>query len=185
MQFLVAFLVCIFLYVEGIAQSSSLPVAAYEKEGRFLALDVYRWGSVVRHRYYVGDELVFRQKGKRRKFREQIVAITDSSFSYSRYSEGLGEYVYTEVPLSSVRKVQISRRIPWVTQGAYMLPVAGGIFLLSDTFIYRGGVDFKVQFDPKSALIGGGIATLGALCYKASYPSYRLKRHRLHTLRFQ
>jgi hypothetical protein len=44
-------------------------------------------------------------------------------------------------------------------------------------------MEFQVQFDPKSTLIAGGIASLGLLCKHLSFPSYNLKRQRLHVLR--
>ncbi len=155
-----------------------------ETEGRYLVLDVFRMGQIRRHRFYAGDELVFKIRGKRRKIRENISAVSDSSFTFTQFNEILNEHIHTEIKLRDVRKIKVYRRIPWVTQGAYMLPVAGGIFLLSDTFIYRGGIEFGVQFTPESALIAGGIASLGLLCHRLSLPTYTIgKRHRLHVLR--
>lgn len=155
-----------------------------QTEGRYLVLDVYRMGQIRRHRFYAGDELVFTIKGQRKKIRENITSVSDSSFTFTQFNDILNEHIHTEVKLSNVRKIRIYRRIPWVTQGAYMLPVAGGIFFLSDTFRYRGGLEFNVQFDPKSTLIAGGLASLGFLCQRLSFPTYRVgNRHRLHVLR--
>ncbi|MCP1382323.1 hypothetical protein [Runella salmonicolor] len=155
-----------------------------QTEGRYLVLDVYGMGKIKRHRFYAGDELLFKIKGQRKKIRENITSVSDSSFTFTQFNEILNEHIHTEVKLRDVRKIKIYRRIPWVTQGAYMLPVAGGIFLISDTFIYRGGLEFGLQFTPESALIGGGIASLGILCKQLSFPTYRVgNRHRLHVLR--
>jgi hypothetical protein len=152
--------------------------------GRYMVLDVFRFGKIKRHRFYVGDEFTFRLKHRRQRFREHISAVSDSSFTFSNFNTILNEPLHTEVKFSEVRKVKTYRRIPWVTQGAYMLPAAGGIFLLTDTFIYRGGIEFQMQFDPKTALIAGGIASLGVLCGKLSFPSYRIgERNRLRALR--
>ena len=153
-------------------------------DGRYLALDVFRLGRIKRHRFFVGDEFSFKLKHHRKRYRESIVAISDSSFTFSQYNLVLNETEYTEIPLREVRKIRTFKRIPWVTQGAYMLPVAGGVFLFTDTFIYRGGLDFQLNFDPKTALIAGGIASLGILCAKFSFPSYRVgERNRLKVLR--
>ena len=152
-------------------------------DGRYMALDVYRFGRIKRHRFFVGDELSFKLKNRGKRRRESITAISDSSFTFSNFNEILNENLYTEVKFRDVRKIRVYRRIPWVTQGAYMLPVAGGLFMLSDTFIYRGGMEFQVQFDPKSTLIAGGIASMGLLCKQLSFPTYHIKRHRLHVLR--
>lgn len=152
-------------------------------DGRYLALDAYRLGRIKRHRFFVGDEFAFKLKHQRKRYRETIVAISDSSFTFSHFNEILNEPIYTEIKLREVRKIQVYRRIPWVTQGAYMLPVAGGIFLLTDTFIYRGGLDFQMNFDPKTALIAGGISSLGIVCAKLSFPTYRIgNKHRLKVL---
>lgn len=157
--------------------------AYFRADRRYLALDVFRLGKIRRHRFFVGDELTFKLKHGRKRYRENISAISDSSFTFSHFNDILNESEHSEVNLRDVRKIKIYRRIPWVTQGAYMLPVAGGVFLLSDTFIYRGGMDFRLQFDPKSALIAGGIASLGVLCAKLSFPTYRVgARNRLKVL---
>ncbi|MEI7584595.1 hypothetical protein [Runella sp.] len=152
-------------------------------DGRYMALDVYRFGRIKRHRFFVGDELSFKLKNGRKRQRESITAISDSSFTISNFNNILNENLYTEIKFREVRKIRVYRRIPWVTQGAYMLPVAGGLFFLSDTFKYHGGMEFRVQFDPKSTLIAGGIASLGLLCKQLSFPSYNLRRQRLHVLR--
>lgn len=151
-------------------------------DGRYMALDVYQFGRIKRHRFFVGDELSFKLKNSGKRQRESITAISDSSFTISNFNNILNENLYTEVKFREVRKIRIYRRIPWVTQGAYMLPVAGGLFMLSDTFKYRGGMEFQLQFDPKSTLIAGGIASLGVLCKQLSFPSYNLRRQRLHVL---
>ncbi|MFN8348662.1 MAG: hypothetical protein U0X91_26920 [Spirosomataceae bacterium] len=177
-------LILLFVSFHLAAQNNSDINKAYLlADGRYLALDVYRFGRITRHRFFVGDELTFKLKNSRQRYRESLVAISDSSFTFANFNDILKENLYTEVKLHEVRKIRIYRRIPWVTQGAYLLPVAGGLFLLTDTFIYRGGIEFQVQFDPKSALIGGGIASLGILCKQLSFPSYRLKHNRLHVLR--
>jgi len=152
--------------------------------GRYLVLDVFKMGKIRRHRFFVGDEFTFFVKNHRKRTKQTIVAISDSSFTYSNYNEVLGEFIPTEVKLTDVRKVRLSRNIPFVTQGAFMLPLAGGVLLLTDTFITKGGVDFLVQFDPKTALIAGGIASLGVLCAKASFPKYRVGgKHQLKVLK--
>lgn len=167
------------LFLKQNAQNQTYLLA----DGRYLALDIYRFGRIKRHRFFAGDELTFKLKNGRKRLRENITAISDSSFTYSSFNDILNENLYTEVKFRDIRKIRVYRRIPWVTQGAYMLPVAGGIFLLSDTFIYRGGMEFQIQFDPKSTLIAGGIASLGILCKRLSFPTYNLNRHRLHVLR--
>ena len=152
-------------------------------DGRYLALDTYRFGFIKRHRFFVGDELTFKRLHQRKKFREQITAISDSSFTFSRFNPIINDLEHTEIKLSEVKKIKISRRIAWITDGAYALPIAGAMFILGDVLSMNNGV-LDPGFDPKAALIGGGIASLGILCYQLSHPSYRLgKRHRLKVLR--
>ncbi|TAF94202.1 MAG: hypothetical protein EAZ14_01400 [Runella slithyformis] len=156
--------------------------AYLQGDGRFLALDTYRLGFIKRNRFFVGDQLTFKSRNERGKIREKITAITDSSFSYSTFNEIINEFQHTEIPLRNVRKIRLSRRIPWVSQGTLAFPIAGLMFSITDLLSVRDG-----QFrDPKAILIGGGIASLGLVCWKLSHPSYRLgKRHRLRVLRVQ
>jgi hypothetical protein len=152
-------------------------------DGRFVALDTYRFGFVRRHRFFVGDVLAFKLNKQKGTWQQKMTAVSDTSFTFSTFNDISNEFIHTEIPLQTVQKIHITRRIPWVSQGATALPIAGVLFLAGDTFVMDNG-EFRVQFDPKSALIGAGIASLGVLCWKLSHPSYRLgKRHRLHVLR--
>ncbi|MCU0339191.1 MAG: hypothetical protein MUE30_04850 [Spirosomaceae bacterium] len=153
-----------------------------EGRTRYLALDTYKIGKVLRHRYFVGDEIVFWTKNQRKKSKEVIRSVTDSSFTFAHYNDISEELDITEIKLQDIHKIRVYRRIPWVTQGAYMLPIAGGVFIFTDTVVYDGR-GFKTNLDPKGWLIGGGIAALGVLCARASFPKYRIgKRHRLKVL---
>jgi len=147
-----------------------------EGDGRFLAMDTYRMGIIKRHRFFVGDDLTFKVRGYRGKIKEKITAITDTSFSFSEFNQITNEFDHTDVPIRNVKKIRLSRRIPWITQGIVSFPVAGLLFSMTDILSFREG-----QFrDPKALLIGAGLASLGVVSWKLSYPAYRLgKRHRL------
>lgn len=95
-------------------------------DGRYMALDVYRFGRIKRHRFFVGDELSFKLKNRGKRRRESITAISDSSFTFSNFNEILNENLYTEVKFRDVRKIRVYRRIPWVTQGRICSPWRGG-----------------------------------------------------------
>lgn len=155
-----------------------------QADGRYLALDTYKISKVLRHRFFVGDEIVFWVKGQRKKYKKQISTVTDSSFTFSDYNAISEEWEVTTIKLNDIRKVRVYRRIPWVTQGAYMLPLAGSIFIFTDTIVYNGRGGFDINFDPRGWLIGGGISALGILCTRASFPKYRIgKRHQFKVLR--
>ena len=152
-------------------------------DGRYLAMDHYGFGGIKRHRFFVGDELTFKLFGQRHKFKEQITTISDSSFTFARFDVISNEMEYTEVKLREVKKLKIKRRLPWITDGIYALPIAGALFILGDVFMVVNGV-IVPALEPPAALVGGGIASLGILCYQLSHPSYRLgRRNQLKILR--
>jgi hypothetical protein len=171
----------------AIAQNNTFTPEQLRSKGQagrvyYLALDTYKIGKVLRHRYFVGDEIVFWTKNQRKKNKEVIRSVTDSSFTFAHYNDISEELDITEIKLQDIRKIRVYRRIPWVTQGAYMLPIAGAVFIFTDTVVYDRQ-RFQINFDPKGWLIGGGIAALGVLCSRASFPKHRVgKRHRLKTL---
>jgi hypothetical protein len=164
--------------------------AYFQPNGLFLVLDASPMiGTFKRYRFFVGDEITYKLKGLRGRQRETISAITDSSFTFTFFNTITNEAQPTEIKLNDVRQIRIYRRIPWVSQGAYLLPAAGLIFTLSDVFVFRTGAGglpngVETNFNWSGPAIGAGIASLGLLCKRASFPKYRLgKRHRLHVLR--
>jgi hypothetical protein len=83
---------------------------------------------------------------------------------------------YREVPFEMMKSIRTSRRIPWVTEGAFMLPLAGLVYIGADFF--NKGIDGqRFTTDRQSLLVGGAIMATGLLCYKLSFSTIRLKRN--------
>ena len=92
---------------------------------------------------------------------------------------------FPEFKLNDVQKIYVTHRIPFVSAGAVMLPMAGLIFIVAD-FVNPKASDGRTGrfvFDSRSLIPGGVLMALGGICYKLSYPRYTVnKNHRLRVL---
>ncbi len=151
---------------------------------RYLVLDhTPMIGGFHRYRFFPGDAIRFRLDGQSTRFHEEIYSVSDSSFTFVFINEAAGRMEYREVPLKLLRKVKTYRRIPFITEGAFMLPLAGLVFIGADFF--NKGIDGqRFTTDQTSLLIGGGIMATGLICYKLSFSSLRInKNSRLKVLK--
>ncbi|MBC8153378.1 MAG: hypothetical protein H7Z72_10740 [Bacteroidetes bacterium] len=153
---------------------------------RYLALDVSGpFGGFHRYRFLQGDRLSFKSTADNYHYREPVYAVTDTSFSISMMNEVMNRPDFPEFRFNEVRKIYITRQIPFVSAGALMLPLAGLVFIVADfvnpkSFDGRSG---RFVFDSRSLVPGGALMALGGLCYKLSYPRYTVnKNHRLRVL---
>lgn len=148
---------------------------------RYLALDANpAFGAFSRYRYQVGQPFGFRDT-KGDKYRAPLYAVTDSSFSLSMNNEIMGRYEAVPFRFADVKTVFVKRRIPFVTEGAVMLPLAGIIYFLAD-FINTGTDGGRGWFtaSSRSLIPAGALIAAGGMCYKVSFPRYRVgKKHRL------
>lgn len=163
--------------------STARPVAA---PVRYLALDVSGpFGGFHRYRFLAGDRFSFRARADREHYREPIYAVTDSAFSLSMMNEVMNRPDFPEFKLTNVRTVYITRRIPFVSAGSVMLPLAGLIFVVAD-FVNPKSSDGRTGrfvFSSRSLVAGGALVALGGLCYKVGFPRYTVnKNHRLRVL---
>lgn len=144
---------------------------------RYLALDAKPLlGGYHRYRFFPGDKIRFRMKGRRTRFVEEIYTITDSSFTFSFVNEAAGVMETTEVQLSDIRRIKTYRRIPWVTEAAPLLPVAGLTYLAADFF--NKGLDGKnFTTDMNTILVSGAFIAGGFVCYKLSFPAFKINGH--------
>lgn len=148
---------------------------------RYLALDANpAFGAFYRYRYQVGQSFAFRDT-KGDKYRAPVYAVTDSSFSLSMNNEVMGRYEAVPFRFADVQTVFVKRRIPFVTEGSVMLPLAGIIYFLAD-FINTGQDGGRGWFtvNSRSLIPAGALVAAGGVCYKVSFPRYRVgKKHRL------
>jgi hypothetical protein len=144
---------------------------------RYLALDTYSFpAGFQRKRFFIGDELAFTTRHPRQQMRVTIASINDSTFSYVVINELARKMEYIPVPLTEVRRVRVFRRIPWVTEGAFMLPLAGLIFVAAD-FINPGMDGQRFTTDSQAVAIGGAFVGTGLICYKLSFTNPRIRRN--------
>lgn len=147
---------------------------------RFLALDNYGLFGFRRYRYFLGQSITFRYRG--RKYRDTIYRITDSTFSL--LLENPNNFLYDEVTfrLDSVQRIYQKRRIPWLTAGSYLFPIAAAMYFGGEAI--NSGFNGLSLRNPGTIYPTAGLLGLGALGYFLSNPRYRINRnHRLQVLR--
>lgn len=153
------------------------------KPARYLALDVIGPFSFKRFRFFEGDEIRFKARGE--IVQEQVYAVTDSSFCILAENEVMARMEPVWFRFDEVKWVHIHRRIPFVSAGAVILPLAGAVFAIAD-FVNPKALDGRsgrFLFDPGSLVPAGALMAAGAVCYKLSSAKYRInKRHRLKML---
>ncbi len=148
---------------------------AFTKPGeRYLVLDASPMlGSFHRFRYFPGDQIRFNAKGLPGRQRQEIYTITDSSFTFAYINEAARRMVSKEVLLKDIRRIKTYRRIPWVTEGAVLLPLAGLVFIGAD-FFNKGIDDKRFTTDSQALVVGGVLAATGFVCYKLSFASVKV-----------
>lgn len=133
-------------------------------------------GRFHRYRFFPGDNIRFRLKNDRERYNEEIYSVSDSSFNYVLINNLAQRMEYPEILLGTIRSVKTQRRIPWVTEGSFMLPLAGLVYIGADFF--NKGIDGKrFTTDHQSLLVGGGLIGTGLFCYKLSFSSIRMNKH--------
>lgn len=158
---------------------------AFTKPGvRYLVLDASPMlGSFHRFRYFPGDQIRFNAKGIPGRQRQEIYTITDSSFTFAYIDEAARRMLPKEVLLKDIRRIKTYRRIPWVTEGAVLLPLAGLVFIGAD-FFNKGIDDKRFTTDSQTLVIGGALAATGFICYKLSFASVKINgRNRIKILK--
>ena len=139
-------------------------------------------GGFHRYRFFPGDNIKFRMKNETIRFNETIASIKDSSFSIGIVNEAVGRMDYQDILLADVRLMKVSKRIPFVSQAAILLPLAGLIYMGADFF--NKGVDNKrYTTDTSSIIVGGALIATGAVCYKLTFASLKINhRNKLKVL---
>lgn len=150
---------------------------------RYLAVDHSSFfGGYHRYRYFPGENIRFRLKDSDIKFNERIGIISDTTFTFVLINDAIGRMEHREVALKDVRLIKTTRNIPWVTQGSFMLPLAGLIYVGADLF--NLGIDGKrFTTDTPTLMVGGILATTGFICYKFSFHTIRMgKKNQIKVL---
>jgi len=150
--------------------------AARLRPSRYLALDVNpTLGGFRRYRFFEGDEIRFKARGQ--KFRETLYEVTDSTFVVLMANEVMNRDEPVAFRLGEVQKIYVDQRIPFITAAGRLLPIAGGVYLLSSVI--------NNNFRAQSVLpVAGGMAVAGVIFNRLSSPRMRINNnHRLKVLR--
>ncbi|MCE7066872.1 hypothetical protein [Dyadobacter sp. CY326] len=141
---------------------------------KYLVLDASPTiGGFHRYRFFPGDNIKFRMHNETIRFNETIASVTDSSFSIAIINEAVGRMDYQEILLKDIRLMKVSRRIPFVSQLAPLLPLAGLIYIGADFF--NKGIDNKrYTTDASSLFVGGAFMAAGFVCYKLTFSSLKI-----------
>ncbi|HEY0108275.1 MAG TPA: hypothetical protein VGB67_01540 [Fibrella sp.] len=164
--------------VEG--QARPAPVS------RYLAVDVTgTFGRFRRYRIFPGETMAFRTKSDGDKYRYPLTTVSDTAFTIAFQNELYDQPQALSFPLVDVKRVYLTRRIPFVSEAAYLLPAAAVVFMVADFVNPRSldGQTGRFRFDRKALVPGGLLLLGGAVCYKLSHRSYPINdRHRLKVL---
>ena len=150
---------------------------------KYLVLDASpAIGGFHRYRFFPGDNIKFRMRNETIRFNETIASVNDSSFSIGIVNEAVGRVDYQEIPLKDIRIMKVSKRIPFVSQAAVLLPLAGLIYIGADFF--NKGIDNKrYTTDASSIVVGGALMVTGLFCYKLTFASLKMNhRNKLKVL---
>lgn len=139
-------------------------------------------GGFHRYRFFPGDNIKFRMKNETIRFNEPVATVTDSSFTIGILNEAVGRMDYQEIKLRDVNLVKVSKKIPFISQLAPILPLAGLIYIGADFF--NKGVDNKrFTTDTSSLVVGGTMIAGGFICYKLTFASLKINsRNKLKVL---
>lgn len=140
-------------------------------------------GGFYRYRYFEGDRFKFKTWNEPSKQKVNIYSLADSSFQHVTFSEVAQDLNYYKVDFKDIKKVYTSRRITFITEGAFILPLAGAIYLLAD-FINPGIDGKRWNTSSSTVAVSSGMVAAGAIFYKMSFKSVRINnRNRLYLLR--
>lgn len=139
-------------------------------------------GGFHRYRFFPGDNIKFRMKDETIRFNETIASVSDSSITIGIVNEAVGRMDYQEILLKDIRLMKVSKRIPFVSQLAPILPLAGLIFIGAD-FFNKGLDNKRYTTDASSLVIGGTMMAAGFVCYKLTFASLKINgRNKLKVL---
>jgi len=148
---------------------------------KYLVLDSSpRLGKFRRYRFFAGDELKFRINNEKTRFKSSIVSISDTSFTIA--NAGTGKMDLRKFMLKDVKRIKISKRIPFVTEASYYFPIAGLLYIGAD-FVNKGVDDKRFTTDGSAFIVGGALMAAGFVCYKLSFASVPINdRNKLKVL---
>lgn len=151
---------------------------------RYLALD-YPGG---RKRFFPGDKIKFRLRSDRHRYHDVIYGVSDSTFQFLVENPVTQRGEVLTFRLSDVDRVYTTNRVPLLSEGRVVFPVAGLLYFIMDVFHpgnqLRRGEEFRVTRG--TAIVTGSLFGLGYLGHRLTFRTHRTRpdgRHRLRVLR--
>jgi hypothetical protein len=135
-------------------------------QDRYLALDKPSIGHKNRLRFNAGDELWVKLRGEKKRYSLLIERLTDTSLVMGA----------VDFPLARIKSVTVRRPGGLRQAAAYLLPVAGGIFFLADTFNKSNGD--RPNVSNWGIRVGGGLAGTGLLLFLTRNRTYKINTYR-------
>ena len=89
-------------------------------KSNYLVMDNVLFG--VRHRWYIGDKLKLKEKGRAKKFQGIIESITDSSLIFVEYNDIMLRYDVDTIQLKNIRTIFVRRSVPLLSALSKLLP---------------------------------------------------------------
>lgn len=156
----------------------SFPASAGEK---YLVLNkASRVGKFRRYRFIVGQQVNFKVKNNKRRYKTKILSISDSSFTVA--NETTGGIEHKQVLINDIRLFKVSKRIPFVSEAAYYFPIGGLLYIGAD-FVNKGIDDKRFTTGASAFIVGGALIAAGFVCHKLSSCTIKINnRNKLKVL---
>ncbi|MBO0933208.1 hypothetical protein [Fibrella aquatilis] len=152
---------------------------------RYLALDVTGlMGRFRRYRTFPGEVMSFKTRTDRTHYHSPLISVNDTSFVIAFQNELYDQPQPLSIAVADVRRVYFSHRIPFVSQAAYILPVAAVVYLVADFVNGRDDNNkLAVRLDHRNLVPAGLMMLGGGVSYAVSHRSYSVGgRNRLKIL---
>lgn len=163
-----------------VTDAQGLPVIDSTKrammKSRYLALDVTGvMGRFRRYRIFPGDVMSFTVKSEKTHYRSPLTSVNDTSFSIAFKNELYDQAQPLSFAVADLKRVYFTRRIPFVSQAAYILPVAAVVYLVADFVNGRDDNNkLAVHLDHRNLVPAGFMMLGGGICYGFSHRAYSL-----------
>lgn len=142
-----------------------LSITCFGQGEKYLVLD--KPGRIKRLRYFVGDELIFKLAGDKIVYKDMIEAVSDSAIKIRG----------TLVPIKDIDAVIRYRESSLLKQAIYILPRAGILYFLADTFnpIFYGG---EVFVSRSGVIVGSSLIAGSFLLRLFKKKTYQINSYR-------
>ncbi len=142
-----------------------ISITSFGQGEKYLVLD--KPGRIKRMRFYVGDELKFKLAGERHLYKDVIEAISDTNITIRG----------TWIPIREIAAVVQYKEGNLLKQAIYVLPRAGILYFLADTFnpIFTGG---EVSVSRSGVILSSSLIAGSLVLRLFTKRTYRINNYR-------